>query len=56
LLGVATDVLNGTLEDSFALHLRLAREAGVSDAEVRAAILLISEFGMAKAWRALSHL
>lgn len=49
---IATDVCNGTLEDSFRLHLELAREHGAGEEQVRAVLLLVAEFGIAKTWRA----
>jgi len=49
---VATDVLNQTLDESFALHVGLALAAGAGIEQVRAVLLLVAEFGIAKAWRA----
>jgi 4-carboxymuconolactone decarboxylase len=49
---IATDVLNGTLDESFRLHVELALGHGAEMAQVRAVILLVAEFGIAKAWRA----
>lgn len=53
---IATDVCNGTLEDSFRLHLDLAREHGAGQEQIRAVLLLVAEFGIAKAWRAYTVL
>lgn len=53
---IATDVCNGTLEDSFRLHLDLAREHGAGEEQIRAVLLLVAEFGIAKAWRAYTVL
>jgi alkylhydroperoxidase/carboxymuconolactone decarboxylase family protein YurZ len=49
---IATDVLNGTLDESFRLHVDLALGDGADVAQVRAVLLLVAEFGIAKAWRA----
>ena len=49
---VAADVLNQTLDESFELHVDLALRAGASDEQVRAVLLLVAEYGVAKAWRA----
>jgi 4-carboxymuconolactone decarboxylase len=49
---VATDVLNQTLDESLALHVHLALAAGADEAQVRAVLLLVAEFGIGKAWRA----
>lgn len=49
---IATDVLNQTLDESFSLHVDLALAAGAGDEQVRAVLLLIAEYGIAKAWRA----
>jgi 4-carboxymuconolactone decarboxylase len=49
---VATDVLNQTLDESFALHVDLALAAGAGEAQVRAVLLLVAEYGIGKAWRA----
>lgn len=46
------DVLNGTLEESFRLHVNIARSHGAGEEQIRAGILLVAEFGLAKAWRA----
>lgn len=53
---IATDVLSGTLEESFRLHVELARTHGADDEQIRAVLLLVAEFGIAKAWRAYSAL
>lgn len=49
---LATDVLNGTLEESFEMNVLLALDNGAHEEQVRDVVLLTSEFGMAKAWRA----
>jgi 4-carboxymuconolactone decarboxylase len=49
---VAADVLNQTLDESFRFHVDLALQAGASEEQVRAVLLLVAEFGIAKAWRA----
>jgi 4-carboxymuconolactone decarboxylase len=49
---IAADVLNQTLDESFSLHVNLALVAGAGDEQVRAVLLLVAEFGIAKAWRA----
>jgi 4-carboxymuconolactone decarboxylase len=49
---VAADVLNQTLDESFAWHLDMALAAGASDEQIRAVLLLVAEYGIAKAWRA----
>jgi 4-carboxymuconolactone decarboxylase len=49
---IATDVLNQTLDESFSLHVDLALAAGAGDEQVRAVLLLVAEYGIAKAWRA----
>lgn len=45
-------MLNQTLDESFSLHIDLALAAGAGDEQVRAALLLVAEYGVAKAWRA----
>ena len=49
---IAADVLNQTLDESFALHIDLALAAGAADEQIRAVLLLVAEYGVAKAWRA----
>lgn len=49
---IAADVLNQTLDESFSLHIDLAVAAGAGDEQVRAVLLLVAEYGVAKAWRA----
>ncbi|OBH16143.1 dehydrogenase [Mycolicibacter sinensis] len=49
---LATDVLNQTLDESFALHVELAEAAGAGPGQINAVLLLVAEYGMAKAWRA----
>jgi 4-carboxymuconolactone decarboxylase len=53
---IATDVLNGTLDESLRLHVGLALDNGVTEEQIRAVILQVAEFGIAKAWRAFSAL
>jgi 4-carboxymuconolactone decarboxylase len=53
---IATDVLNQTLDESFTLHIDLAFAAGAGDEQVRAVVLLVAEFGIAKSWRAFRAL
>jgi 4-carboxymuconolactone decarboxylase len=48
---LATDVLNQTLGDSLALHVRLALTESVPVADIRATLLLVSEYGLGKAWQ-----
>jgi 4-carboxymuconolactone decarboxylase len=48
---IAADVLNQTLDESFALHIDLAA-ARAGDDQVRTLLLLVAEYGSAKAWRA----
>jgi 4-carboxymuconolactone decarboxylase len=49
---LAADVLNQTLEESLALHAELATAAGAGRDQINAVVLLVAEFGIAKAWRA----
>ncbi|WP_232021887.1 carboxymuconolactone decarboxylase family protein [Mycobacterium basiliense] len=49
---LAADVLNQTLDESFALHVELAVAAGAGREQVKAVLLLVAEFGIAKSWRA----
>jgi 4-carboxymuconolactone decarboxylase len=49
---IAVDVLNQTLDESFSLHIDLAFGAGAGDEQVRGVLLLVAEYGIAKAWRA----
>jgi 4-carboxymuconolactone decarboxylase len=53
---VAADVLNQTLDESFALHVDLAITAGAADEQIRAVLLLVAEYGIAKVWRAYREL
>jgi 4-carboxymuconolactone decarboxylase len=53
---IAVDVMHGTLDDSLRLHLGLALADGTGEEQVRAVLLLLSEFGLAKTWRAYSAL
>jgi 4-carboxymuconolactone decarboxylase len=38
--------------ERFALHVALALAAGAGEAQVRAVLLLVAEYGIGKAWRA----
>jgi 4-carboxymuconolactone decarboxylase len=49
---VAADVQNQTLDESFTLHVDMAIAAGAADEQIRAVLLLVAEYGIAKAWRA----
>jgi 4-carboxymuconolactone decarboxylase len=49
---VATDVMNQTLDESFALHVDLALGNGATAEQIHAVLLLVAEYGMGKAWRA----
>jgi 4-carboxymuconolactone decarboxylase len=49
---LATDVLNQTFDESFALHVRLATAAGAGREQINAVLLLVAEYGITKAWRA----
>ena len=49
---LAADVLNQTLDESFALHVHLATAAGAGRTQINAVLLLVAEYGIAKAWRA----
>lgn len=49
---VATDVLNGTIDESLRTHVGLALGHGASEEDVRAVVLLVAEFGIVKAWEA----
>lgn len=53
---IAADVVNGTLDESFALHVQLALGAGASEEQVRAVLLIVAEYGIAKSWRAYAAL
>jgi 4-carboxymuconolactone decarboxylase len=53
---IAVDVMDGTLDDSLRLHLDLALTNGAGEEQARAVLLLLSEFGLAKTWRAYSAL
>ncbi|SPL88324.1 unnamed protein product [[Actinomadura] parvosata subsp. kistnae] len=53
---IATDVLNGTLEQSFAQHVGLALDHGAGEEQVQAVLLLVAEFGVAKAGRGFAAL
>ena len=53
---IAADVVNGTLDASFALHVRLALGAGAGEEQVRAVLLIVAEYGIAKSWRAYAAL
>jgi 4-carboxymuconolactone decarboxylase len=45
-------VLNGTLDESFRLHVDLALGDGAEAAQIRAVLLLVAEYGVTKSWRA----
>lgn len=49
---LAVDVLHQTLDESFDLHADLALAAGATGEHLRAVLLLVAEYGMAKSWRA----
>jgi 4-carboxymuconolactone decarboxylase len=49
---IATDVLQGTLDESLRLHVDLALRNDASGEQIRAVVLLVAEFGIAKAWAA----
>lgn len=53
---IAADVLNGTLDEPFNLHVAIATSHGARMEQVRAVLLLVAEFGIAKAWRAYEAL
>lgn len=53
---IATDVLNGTLDESLRLHIGLALDNGAAEEHIRAVILQVAEFGIGKAWRAFGAL
>ena len=49
---LAADVLNETLDESFALYADLAIAAGAGHEQINAVLRLVAEFGITKAWRA----
>lgn len=49
---IATDVLGGTLDESLRMHVELALGNGAEAEQIRAVLLLVAEFGIAKAWQA----
>jgi 4-carboxymuconolactone decarboxylase len=49
---IATDVLQGTLNESLRLHVKLALSSGAGEEQIRAVVLQVAEFGIAKAWDA----
>ncbi|MDT5089303.1 MAG: 4-carboxymuconolactone decarboxylase [Mycobacterium sp.] len=53
---IATDVLNGTLDDSLRLHVSIALNHGAAEEQIRAVVLQVAEFAVAKAWRAFDAL
>jgi 4-carboxymuconolactone decarboxylase len=53
---IATDVLNGTVDDSLRLHVSIALNHGAAEEQIRAVVLQVAEFGVAKAWRAFDGL
>lgn len=56
LLVLATHACRGDLGDTFRLHVRLARAAGVSDVPIRSALRFIGEYGFSRAAAALREL
>jgi len=55
---IATDVLQGTLDESLRLHVDLALSHGAGEEQVRAVVLQVAEFGITKAlaaYRALNE-
>ena len=55
-LALTADVAQQTLDDSFQLHVRLARESGASPGEIRDVVRFLAECGIAKAAAALREL
>jgi 4-carboxymuconolactone decarboxylase len=55
-LALTADVAQQTLGDSFRLHVRLARESGASQEEIRDVVRFLAECGIAKAAAALREL
>jgi len=53
---IATDVLNQTLGDSYALHINIALSHGAKVEQIRAVLHLVAEYGIAKTWRAFQRL
>jgi 4-carboxymuconolactone decarboxylase len=53
---IAVDVMYQTLDEPFALHLDLARQAGAGEIQIRQLITLVSEYGVNRAWRAFRAL
>jgi 4-carboxymuconolactone decarboxylase len=53
---IAVDVMYQTLDEPFALHLELARQAGATEAQVRNVFHLVAEYGIEKTWRAFQAL
>jgi len=49
---LAADVLYQTLDESLTLHADLAAAAGAGREQINAVLLLVAEFGIAKAWKA----
>lgn len=56
LAAFAVDVVGGTLGAPFAAHVRLARAAGLTRAELHVALRALAEFSIPKAWQALEAL
>jgi 4-carboxymuconolactone decarboxylase len=50
---LAVDVIGGTLGAPFEAHVRLCRQAGLTKAECQAAVRILAEFSIPKAWQAL---
>ena len=55
-LALTADVAQQTLDNSFRLHVRLARESGASLAEIRDVVRFLAECGIAKTAAALREL
>jgi alkylhydroperoxidase/carboxymuconolactone decarboxylase family protein YurZ len=50
---LAVDVVGGTLGATFDVHLEMAKNAGLSLAELKALLRILAEFSTPKAWQAL---
>jgi 4-carboxymuconolactone decarboxylase len=53
---LAVDVIGGTLGTPYRVHLKLAEEAGVTIKDIHAAMQVLAEFSIPKAWQALAAL
>ena len=53
---MAVDVVGGTLGAPFEAHMLLARQAGLRQNELKAALILLAEYSIPKAWEALDAL